>query len=149
MRFQATAFALLVSSTSAMAVQVFKCPDGAGKTVIQQTPCEGGTTMDVKPASGAAAPSTSWSGRAKLSKLQRDNEMAEAIRTGNPRVGMTSAQVRQAMGEPAQFASNNYGGGQKEQFVYHRPDATWYVQTVNGLVRSVKRAPPTPGVKAS
>ena len=71
--------------------------------------------------------------------------MAEAIRTGNPRVGMTSAQVRQAMGEPAQFASNNYGGGQKEQFVYHRPDATWYVQTVNGLVRSVKRAPPTPG----
>lgn len=36
----------------AVYAQVYKCPDGAGKTVIQQIPCTGGTALEVKPASG-------------------------------------------------------------------------------------------------
>ena len=43
--------ALLPLTTPAMA-QIYKCPDASGRTVIQQMPCAGGKTMDVKPASG-------------------------------------------------------------------------------------------------
>ena len=129
--------------------QVYKCPDGAGKTVIQQTPCAGGTAMNVKPASGHAAPATAGDGQARLAKLKRDNEMAEAIRTGNPLVGMTSAQLQQAMGAPSQVNASNYSGEKKDQVVYYRQDATWYVYTTNGVVDSIQRREPTPGAGPS
>ena len=45
--------AALLLAAPAMA-QIYKCPDASGRTVIQQVPCAGGKTMDVKPASGHA-----------------------------------------------------------------------------------------------
>ena len=46
---------LLAAATSLClpaTAQVYKCPDASGRTVIQQIPCAGGKSLDVKPASG-------------------------------------------------------------------------------------------------
>lgn len=47
------AFACAVLPSAGWA-QIYKCPDGAGRTVVQQMPCAGGTQMTVRPASGHA-----------------------------------------------------------------------------------------------
>ncbi len=142
--------ALLIAGCAGPAsAQVYKCPDGAGRTVIQQVPCVGGQTMTVRPASGYTSPSTDADAQARLAKLKRDNEMAGAIRTGEPLVGMTTAQLQQAMGAPSQVNANNYSGVQKNQVIYNKPNATWYVYTTDGVVDSIQRREPTPDATAS
>lgn len=54
MRMRYFLAAALLASGGASA-QVYKCPDAAGRTVLQQTPCAGGKQLDVRPASGRTA----------------------------------------------------------------------------------------------
>lgn len=37
----------------AVQAQIYRCPDAGGRTVIQQLPCAGGQTLDVRPATGS------------------------------------------------------------------------------------------------
>ena len=145
MRSHLFAMTLIAACAGPVGAQVYKCPNGAGKTVIQQVPCSGGTAMQIKPASGHATPATADDAQARLAKLKRDNEMAEAIRTGKPLVGMTVTQLQQAMGTPSHVNANNYAGVLRDQLVYNRQDATWYVYTTNGVVDSIQRREPTAG----
>lgn len=124
------------------AAQVYKCPDATGRTVIQQTPCAGGQALNVRPASGHGTQNSAADAQARLAKLKADNAMAEAIRKGVPLVGMTAAQLQQAMGQPSQVNPSNYGGTRKDQLVYYRPNATWYVYTTNGVVDSIQQREP-------
>lgn len=47
---------LVVLAAGPVGAQVYKCPDASGRLALQQTPCAGGTKLEVKPASGDAAP---------------------------------------------------------------------------------------------
>lgn len=143
------ALAALVMACTPAQAQVYKCKDAGGRTVMQQHPCpDGGGKLDVRPASGhaPAAPTgatgeTVSDGQARLEKLKRDNEMAEAIRTRRPLVGMTREQLLKAMGTPKTVNANNYQGVQQEQNVFEREDGTWYVYTRSGLVESIQHRP--------
>lgn len=63
--------------------QVYKCPDVSGRTVIQQLPCAGGKTMDVKPASGKSAgraalqPEPGASAAKPMTEAQRLNALSD------------------------------------------------------------------------
>lgn len=124
--------------------QVYKCPDGAGKTVIQQMPCAGGQTMDVRPASGHSSKDGASDGQRRLAKLKQENQMAEAIRLGRPLVGMNSEQLSRAMGAPNTVNPSNYNGVRKDQLIYYRNDSTWYVYTTDGVVDSIQQREPNP-----
>jgi len=126
-----------------------KCTGADGKVVFQDLPCAGrGEKIEVRPASGYADEQNAQDAKAVVQKLQADNQMAEAIRTHEPLVGMTRAQLREAMGMPTKVNANNYGGVQDEQVIYERPNETWYVYTRAGVVTSIQHRPgPSTGAR--
>lgn len=79
---EALALAALLLAAPAWG-QVYKCPDASGRTVIQQLPCAGGKTLDVKPASGRAAsraplaPAPGASAPQPMTEAQRLNALAD------------------------------------------------------------------------
>lgn len=122
-----------------------KCTGPDGKVVFQDLPCAGqGEQIDVRPASGFADARATQDAKAVVQKLQADNQMAEAIRTHEPLVGMTRAQLHEAMGTPTKVNANNYGGVQEEQVIYERANETWYVYTRAGVVSSIQHRPGPP-----
>ena len=139
----------LLCCTLPAAAQVYRCPDAAGRTVIQQMPCDGGKEINVRPSRGTAAPIPADTGDAqgRLEKMKRDNETAAAIRRREPLIGMTLDQLRSAMGAPNKVNAANYSGTRKDQFIYYRGDGTWYVYTTNDVVESIQREAPTPGTQ--
>ena len=135
--------AVLIAASPAWAIN--KCTGADGKVVFQDAPCAGfGEKVDVKPASGYGNAAATKDAQARLQKLKGDNDMAEAIRTHVPMVGMTRAQLEQAMGLATQVNADNYNGTQREQVIYERADATWYVYTRNGVVESIQHRPGPP-----
>ena len=135
MRMRYFLAAALLASGGASA-QVYKCPDAAGRTVLQQTPCAGGSQVTVRPASGHSDAVASGHAQARLDKLKADNTMAEAVREGRPLEGMTTAQLNQAMGLATKVNTDMVNGVRHEQVIFERPDATWSVYTRNGVVTS-------------
>ena len=139
--------ALLVATLlmAAPAWAVNKCTGPDGKVAFQDAPCTGkGEKLDVRPASGHSAPAAVGGAQIGVSKLKRDNDMAEAIRTHKPLVGMTVAQLQEAMGVPTKVNANNYNGTQSDQVIYERPQETWVVYTRNGVVESIQHRPGAP-----
>ena len=142
---KATFWATLLLAAPAWG-QVYQCPDAGGRTVIQQVPCMGGKAMDVRPASGHAAPQAAEEAQARLARMQPDNRMAEAIRIGKPLVGMTTRQLSQAMGVADRVNTTIQGGARTEQVIFHRPQGTWYVYTKDGVVDTIQfQDGPAPG----
>lgn len=136
------AAALLLSS---QAWAINKCTGPDGRQVYQDAPCAGqGEKMDIRPSTGAPDPSQQAEAQAKRAKLKLDNEMAEAIRMKRPLVGMTIAQLQEAMGQPTKVNANNYGGTQSDQVIYERSNETWLVYTRNGVVESIQHRPGAP-----
>lgn len=76
--------------------------------------------------------------------MKRDSTLAEAIRLEKPLVGMTLAQLQQAMGTATKVNANNYNGTLKNQMIYERPQETWYVYTLNDVVESIQNRPGAP-----
>lgn len=137
--------AALIALTTAPAWAVNKCKGADGKTVFQDTPCMGkGETIKVRPASGNANASSAESAartRSEIAGIEWRSQTAAAIAKGEPLVGMTRAELAQAMGAPTQVNANNYGGVQKDQIIYERPRATWLVYTESGKVTSIQNRP--------
>ncbi|TAN12943.1 MAG: DUF4124 domain-containing protein [Burkholderiaceae bacterium] len=105
--------------------QVYKCPDAAGHTVIQQLPCAGGNKMDVKPASGA--------GTDDPEQLR----LLRAVATGKVTPGMTAEQMRTSWGSPTSINRSVGSYGVHEQWVYRWSNGkTQYVYLQNGVVTS-------------
>ncbi len=128
--------ALLLCASGASVAQVYKCPDATGRTVMQQHPCAGGTKMDVRPASGDDNAVDARAAKQRASSNASEQQILIAIGKREPAIGMTEANLRMAMGSPLRINRGNYGGSTRDQWVYERPDATWYVYVHNGLVRS-------------
>ena len=128
---------LLVLCVPAWAVN--KCAGADGKMVYQDAPCAGqGEKLNLMHGNAGESRVASGSAQAQLDKLKRDNEMAEAIRTHKPLVGMTVAQLQEAMGAATKVNAANYQGVQQDQIIYERPNETWYVYTRQGVVQSVQ-----------
>lgn len=139
------AAALLATAAPTWAVQ--KCTGPDGKVTFQDAPCAGGTgeKLNIRPASGQGGGNAATAqAQARLEKLKRDNEMSEAIRTHKPLVGMSEAQLQEAMGPATKVNANNYKGVQSAQVIYERPTESWYVYTTNGFVESIQHRPGAP-----
>ncbi|MCM2347916.1 DUF4124 domain-containing protein [Acidovorax soli] len=137
--------AVMLSATPAWAIN--KCTGPDGKVVFQDAPCADGKgeKLNIRSTSApAASVGATGDAQARLEKMKRDNEMAEAIRTRKPLVGMTLAQLQEAMGLATKVNANNYNGTQSEQVIYERPQETWLVYTRNGVVDSIQYRPGSP-----
>lgn len=141
------AFCVTLLSVAGPVLAVNKCVGPTGKVVYQDAACEGGKgeQLRIQPAV-STAPSGAAAGEAKarLDKLKADNQMSEAIRTHVPLIGMTAAQLQQAMGTPTKINAGNYSGTQHDQVIYERASETWYVYTRNGVVQSIQHRPGPP-----
>lgn len=122
---------------------VNKCTGPDGSTVFQDAPCAGkGETLNVRPASGQAQPSTASSAALKAkSELAAVNWRAEvrgAIERREPLVGMTQPELLMAMGQPDRANLANYNGVPHNQLIYERGGRTLYVYTDAGIVKAIQ-----------
>jgi hypothetical protein len=114
-----------------------------GKTVFQDAACPGkGEAITVRPASGHAQPSTANSAamkaKSELAALNRRAEVRGAIERREPLVGMTQAELLEAMGQPDRANLANYNGVQHNQLIYERGGRTLYVYTDAGVVKAIQ-----------
>ena len=141
-------FFLIAALLAAPAGAVNKCTGPDGKVSFQDKMCDYGTaeTLKIRPVSSVSTNSAAVANdpNASLQKLKRDNDIAEAIRIHKPLVGMTVAQLQEAMGRPTKVNGANYSGNQSDQLIYERPQETWYVYPRNGFVESVQHRPGAP-----
>ncbi|QXL84644.1 DUF4124 domain-containing protein [Comamonas sp. NLF-1-9] len=144
MRFFVLLFLWLSVVSAPAAAQIYKCPDPSGRTVIQQMPCEGGKTLDVRPASGPADARAAAKARGDLERMKWDNEVALAINMRKPLVGMTRSQVDRALGPPKKVNASNIQGVLYDQVIYETPHETWYVYTRDEVVTSIQHQPGIP-----
>lgn len=143
MLIKTAAAAVLLTIAAAPAWAVNKCTGPDGAVVFQDAPCAGkGETLKVSPAMGhatSAAPSDGAArARAELAAINMRAETRAAIERGEPLVGMTEAELQQAMGLPNRANLANYNGKQHNQLIYERGGRTWYVYTDGGVVRSIQ-----------
>lgn len=137
--------AALLTLIAAPAWAVNKCTGPNGQVTFQDAPCAGkGETLNVRPASGHANASSAESAartRAEIAGIEARSLINAAIARGEPLVGMTRAELDQAMGTPTRVNADNYQGVQKNQIIYERPRATWMVYTEAGRVSSIQHRP--------
>lgn len=140
----AAALACMVCAQPVWAIN--KCTGPDGKTVFQDTPCAGGKgqLIEVRPASGRsplAQPEAGQDTKQRIARTETDSKIMEAINLRQPMVGMNKAQLEQAMGAPNVVNTDNYQGRLRDQYVFERPDRTWYVYTRDGIVESFQHRP--------
>lgn len=110
-----------VGASRALVIQ--KCVGPDGKVSFQNAPCAngGGEKLRIRPATGqASGDSAAADAQLRAQKMQRDNEMSAAIRMHKPLVGMTVAELEQAMGMATKVNAANYSGQQHHQVIYER-----------------------------
>jgi hypothetical protein len=101
---QAAVAAALLALTTAPSWAVNKCTGPDGRVQFQDAPCTGtGEAITVRPASGNASASSEQSAertRREIARINRRSEVTAAIGRGEPLVGMSRAELGQAMGAP-------------------------------------------------
>lgn len=143
---------IALCAINAPAMTQFKC-DVGGKASYQDMPCaDKGAAIKLTPGSGHADVGTG-DAVAKSKKMVADtnwrSKVNEAIATGKPLVGMTRAELDQAMGAPTKVNAANYAGVLKDQLIYRQPAQTWYVYTEQGVVVTIQNAQEANNVAAS
>lgn len=132
---------------------VNKCTDAAGKVSFQDAPCAGkGETLTVRPSGGAVPPATTDAASmaaAEIAAMNRRADIRAAIERREPMVGMTTAELQEAMGQPNRSNLANYNGAQHNQLIYERGARTYYVYTDGGYVKSVQDAEAAGGARRS
>lgn len=119
---------------------VNKCTAADGKVSFQDAPCAAGKAESLSIKASASTPSTA-APAPKASSGLTQAELNSAIVRGEPLVGMTRAQLDRVMGAPSKVNADNYAGVQKNQIIYERPGATWYVYTDSGIVTAIQNRP--------
>jgi hypothetical protein len=150
--FSKLAAAALLALAVSPSWAINKCTGPDGSVVFQDAPCAGkGGAIVVRPASGNAPASNADAAertRLEVAKINRRSETNAAIARGEPLVGMTRAELDQAMGAPTKINSNNYAGVLHDQLIYQRPQATWMIYTESGVVTSIQHRPASNNVAA-
>ena len=131
----------LVATISVSAyAQPYKCTI-SGKTVYQQSPCEGGSTVNI---SGAGKGDPNSSARrqmmSELRTVDRKNRLEEATRQGRIFVGMSSDDVIKSWGKPDKINKTLTSNNRREQWVYRRGRIgnDDYVYLENGIVTTIQ-----------
>ncbi len=114
---------LLTATSCLVHAEVYKCAV-EGKTVYQDSPCDGGKRVDVPGA---------------IRKAQASTVRAVAV-------GMTESEVRSAWGEPSRiFHATSTAAPLEVQWIYDnhsRPGSTDYVIFRAGIVKSITSSVP-------
>lgn len=137
---------------SAPAWAVNKCTGPDGAVVFQDAPCAGkGETLTVRPASGAASATSAADSAAKtkaeLASVNRRADIRGAIERREPMIGMTEAELLQAMGQPDRANLANYNGTPHNQLIFERGSRTLYVYTDGGVVKAIQNGESIGGEK--
>jgi hypothetical protein len=136
--------ALLVMGPTCAQAQTFRCTV-QGKTVYQQTPCAGGTTVNTSGA-GRADPTSpqATEARAMVQSLQRRDLVDQAVRSGQLLIGMTSEEVLRSWGQPTVVNRTVTANSVSEQWVYRAEKSVNanYAYIENGFLRSVQLSEP-------
>lgn len=136
MKPQVMVLALMAVGSAHAQAQIYKCPDAGGRTVIQQTPCAGGQPLKVRPASGFD--NAENAAAAERRKAVSNQDILMGIAQGRPEVGMSENHLRMAMGNPRRIHQDNLHGQRSDQWIYERPDGTWYVYVNDGMVHATQ-----------
>lgn len=144
------AVALLVATSANWpALAATKCTVN-GKVVYQDTPCEGGASVNLSGAGAAdpTSPGTSYLQREgrRIERQEKEQEAANlraervTIAIGQKKVmtGMTAEEVRRSWGEPTRINSSVGSYGRHEQWVYGSGGDTQYLYLDNGVLRSMQ-----------
>lgn len=112
-------------ATPDAAGQIFRCTVD-GKTVYSDRPC-GGTVkrVEIEDPSGPAAGA--------------DLDLRREVSMGRLAVGMTTAQVQQAWGKPAEIATERDGAGVQERWTYRKSGETTTVHFKAGQVSKLDK----------
>lgn len=107
------------------AAQAHRCTID-GKTVYQQQPCDGGTTIRSDPG---------------LNPDSREFRLARAIATGDVFVGMTEAELMRSRGKPKDIVQVKASQGPADVWYYDKTAAAprLSVMVRNGVVVNVQR----------
>ncbi len=143
LRYQRVLLVLAVAAIATVPAQAaYKCKDAQGRTSFQDTPCDGASQSENLQLPPPQSAENAAAAQEELAKLKRGNQISEAIRKHIPLVGMTRAQLDEAMGPPHTINASEYqGAGQRDQLIYRRPSDTWYVYVSNGMVTGVQQRP--------
>lgn len=117
---------------------VNKCTGADGKVSFQDAPCAGkGETLTVRPSGGTApvaGSAAALKAEADVAAIHRRADIRVSIERREPMVGMTTAELEEAMGQPDRSNFANYNGKQHNQLIYERGERTLYVYTDGGHV---------------
>ena len=149
--FVFTAMATALALLPVPAAAVNKCIWPGGQITFQDAPCVGkGEALTVRPASGdvnvnvnvnASSEQSAERTRREIAVINRRSEVNQAIARGEPLVGMSRAELDQAMGAPTRVNADNDGGVMKSQIICERPQATWLVYAEADVVTRLQNRP--------
>lgn len=118
----------------------YRCTVG-GKTVYQETRCEGGSAVNISRA-GKADPDSPAATQVQreIAAMKRKESVALAIHEGKVFIGMTVSEVVSSWGPPSKINASISGLGRNEQWIYRRANIgeDQYVYVDNGVVTSVQ-----------
>lgn len=139
-----TLFAAICAALPALAAAQYKCTAPTGAVAYQQTPCAGdarGEKVRISTAQEtdyAGAARAAMYERRELARLENRAAMNQAVSLGVPVVGMSAADLRNAIGSPTQVNLSDYGRGLEAQQIYERAGLTWYVYLKGGVVTAMQ-----------
>lgn len=120
--------------------QPYKCTVD-GKTVYQQTRCEGGSQVNTSGA-GAADPTSSAAQQTQreIAAMKRKQQVDEAVLQGKVFIGMTGAEVMRSWGRPSKINRTLTVGRASEQWIYRRGKVgeDQYVYLDDGVVTTIQ-----------
>lgn len=147
-----TIILIAICAINTPALAQFKC-ELKGKSTYQDMPCsDKGEAIKLMPGSGhvdAATGDAVLKSKKMIADTNWRGKVNEAIAGGRPLVGMTRAELDQAMGAPTKVNASNYSGVLKDQIIYRQPSQTWYVYTEQGVVTTIQHVPEANAVAVS
>ena len=131
--------AVLLALAASPAYALHKCQDNHGRTVYQDKTCstENGKTLMVTEANGQTDAAQRSNIAARRNRTNSPEEVAEALRLREPVVGMTLAQITQALGMAGMAVPQTHAqmkAGEPLQYVFSNKAQSWLASVQNSIV---------------
>ena len=116
-----------------------KCVEANGRIVYQDKNCpsDGGKTLTVTEANGQTDAALRNNIAARRTRSNTPEEITEALRLREPVVGMTLAQITQALGMAGMAVPQSHAqmkAREPQQYVFTSKEQSWMASVLNGLV---------------
>lgn len=123
---------------SGNAFAIFKCISLGGGVTFQDTPCPGaGSAYTPRPAMGSGDIYSAEKAHGETRQIEKKLAIRAAIHKREALVGMTMAELNEAMGLPSRVNTRRSVHSESNQLVYERAGQTVYVYTDGKFVSSV------------